>query len=78
MPIYDFHCLSCDRIVERITRADALPVCPHCGAEQVEKLVSMPAAPGKSAGIIASARKQAAKEGHFSNYSKTDRARAKG
>ena len=78
MPIYDFHCLSCDRIFERITRADALPACPHCGAKQVEKQVSMPAAPGKSAGIIAGARKQAAKEGHFSNYSKTDRARAKG
>ena len=78
MPIYDFHCPACDRVFERIVRADARPACPHCGAEQVEKLVSLPAAPGKSAGIIAGARKQAAKEGHFSNYSKTDRARAKG
>ncbi|MBL8451326.1 MAG: zinc ribbon domain-containing protein [Zoogloea sp.] len=77
MPIYDFHCLSCDRIFERITRADALPACPHCGAAQVERLVSMPAAPGKSAGIIASGRKQAAREGHFSNYSKADKARVK-
>jgi hypothetical protein len=34
----------------------------------MEKLVSAPAAPGKSAGIVAKARKQAAKEGHFSNY----------
>ncbi|MCK6393683.1 zinc ribbon domain-containing protein [Zoogloea sp.] len=77
MPIYDFHCLSCDRIFERITRADALPDCPHCGAAQVEKLVSMPAAPGKSAAIIASGRRQAAREGLFSNYSKADKARAK-
>lgn len=77
MPIYDFHCLSCDRIFERITRADALPACPHCGAAQVERLVSMPAAPGKSAGIIASGRQQAAREGHFSNYSKADKARVK-
>ena len=27
MPIYDFHCLSCDRVFERIVRADALPDC---------------------------------------------------
>jgi putative FmdB family regulatory protein len=77
MPIYDFHCLSCDRVFERIVRADALPDCPHCGAAQVEKLLSMPAAPGKSAGIIASGRKQAAREGHFSHYSKAEKARVK-
>ena len=77
MPIYDFHCLSCDRVFERIVRADALPDCPHCGTAQVEKLLSMPAAPGKSAGIIASGRKQAAREGHFSHYSKAEKARVK-
>ncbi len=77
MPIYDFRCLSCDRVFERIVRADALPDCPHCGATQVEKLLSMPAAPGKSAGIIASGRKQAAREGHFSHYSKAEKARVK-
>lgn len=74
MPIYDFHCLACDSVFERIVRADVLPACPHCAAEQVEKLVSMPAAPGKSAGIIASARRRAAQEGHLSNFGSSGKA----
>ncbi|HOB46134.1 MAG TPA: zinc ribbon domain-containing protein [Zoogloea sp.] len=68
MPIYDFHCLGCDRIFERIVRSDVLPACPYCASEQVEKLVSKPAAPGKSAAIMASARQRAAREGHLSNW----------
>ena len=68
MPIYDFHCLACDRVFERIVRADAHPACPHCGAAHTERLVSLPAAPGKSAAIIAGARQRAAREGHLSNF----------
>jgi len=45
-----------------------LPACPYCASEQVEKLVSKPAAPGKSAAIMASARQRAAREGHLSNW----------
>jgi putative FmdB family regulatory protein len=44
MPIYDFHCLSCDRIFERIARADALPVRPawahSCGCKSRRKLIT--------------------------------------
>jgi len=43
----------------------------------MEKLLSCPAPPGQSAGIIASARAKAAREGHFSNYSPSERPRTK-
>lgn len=75
MPLFDFHCDACDRTFEKLVRADTLPPCPHCGASRVHKCVSAPQAPGKSAGLIAGARRQAAREGHFSNYSRAERAK---
>ncbi len=68
MPIYDYRCIACNHTSELLIRGNTTPTCPECGSQQMEKLVSAPAAPGKSADIIAKARKQAAKEGHFSNY----------
>ena len=41
----------------------------------MEKLVSSPAAPPRSGELIASARTQANREGHFSNYSPSERPR---
>jgi hypothetical protein len=56
---------------------DALapPLCPHCGGQHLVKMLSAPAAPGKSREIIASARRQAAREGHFSHYSSSEKPR---
>jgi putative FmdB family regulatory protein len=76
MPLYDFHCDACNKSVELLAKADATPACPACG-QPMHKLVSAPQAPGKSAGILAGARAQAAREGHFSHYSKTERAKLK-
>jgi len=76
MPLYDFRCNTCNRTIEMLAKADSTPACPACG-DAMEKLVSAPQAPGKSAGIIASARAQAAKEGHFSNYKKSERPKTK-
>ncbi len=72
MPLYDFHCLKCDKTFELLAKISSMPVCPECGGD-MEKLVSKPSEPGKSARIIASARAQAKREGHFSNYSKAER-----
>lgn len=74
MPLYDFHCSACDKTFELLIKASATPVCPQCNGA-VEKLVSCPTAPGQSAGIIAKGRALAAKEGHFSNYSKAEKKR---
>lgn len=72
MPLYDFRCNTCNRTVELLAKAESTPACSVCG-EAMEKLVSAPQAPGKSVGIIASARAQAAKEGHFSHYKKSEK-----
>ena len=76
MPLYDFHCNSCNKTVELLAKAGSTPACPACGGP-MEKQLSCPAAPGQSAAIIASGRAQAAREGHFSNYKASERPRIK-
>lgn len=75
MPIFDFLCKECDCEFESLVRGSTSPVCPECGSAQVEKLVSLPAAQGKTRQIIANARSQASREGHFSNYAPSERPR---
>ena len=77
MPIFDFVCSDCQFEFEALVRASDMPVCPECGSAKVTKLLSLPAAPGKSKEVIAKARRQAAREGHFSNYSAAERPRRK-
>ena len=77
MPLFDFHCKKCDRAFELLVRGSVTLACPECGSAEVEKLVSRPAAPGKTAGILARGRAQAAREGHFSNYAPSERPRRK-
>jgi len=53
MPLYEYRCASCDHRFEVLQRLgdDATGVeCPHCGARQVEKLLSTFAARGASPG----------------------------
>lgn len=76
MPLFDFHCQACDKTFEKLVRSDTQVACPHCGSADVSKCVSKPAEPGKSKALLASARAQASKEGHFSNYSRSERKRA--
>jgi len=68
MPIFDYRCKACDKTFEMLVLSGETPACPACGSIELEKLVSLPAPQGKSGKIIANARAQAAKEGHFSNY----------
>lgn len=68
MPIYDYRCNDCNKAFELLVRSTTILACPECGSLQLEKQVSLPAAPGKTAGILKRARTQAAREGHFSNY----------
>lgn len=74
MPIFDFHCASCDRTFELLVRNE-VPMCPHCGSQRLEKLLSAPNLGGKSKEIIESARRQAAREGHFSHYARSEKPR---
>lgn len=73
MPLFDFHCRDCDKTSELLVRASDAPACPQCGSARLEKLLAIPSAPGKTRQIIRGARAQAAKEGHMSNYSASER-----
>jgi len=72
MPLFDFYCKSCDKTFELLAKSSSKPVCPECNGE-IEKQLSRIAPAGKTAGILANARAQAAKEGHFSNYSSAEK-----
>ena len=73
MPLYGFHCPECDTDVELLVGFAERPKCPSCGGRKMQRLVSRVAAPGRSAGLVKAARAQAAREGHFSNYSRSER-----
>jgi putative FmdB family regulatory protein len=75
MPLFDFRCRACGATFEALVRGASQPACPQCAASEPERLVSAIAPAGKSAGLIAGARRQAAREGHFSNYSRSERAK---
>jgi putative FmdB family regulatory protein len=52
MPIYEFHCDSCDRDSEVLVRSSDWKgtKCPHCGSTKLEKKFSTFAASGGSGG----------------------------
>lgn len=77
MPLFDYRCDACQAEFELLVRGSTPPVCPQCGSTQLQRCVSLTAPAGKSAGIIASGRKAAAREGHFSNYSKAERGKVR-
>ncbi|MDD3764699.1 MAG: zinc ribbon domain-containing protein [Nevskiales bacterium] len=75
MPLYDYRCPRCQEVFELLVSASTKPRCPHCGGRKLERLMSAPAAPGRSAQIIKQARRRAAQEGHFSHYAPHERPR---
>jgi hypothetical protein len=60
--------------MELLVGFSAKPACPACGGE-LERLLSRPAPQGKSESIKKSARAGAARAGHLSNFSKSERRR---
>ncbi len=68
MPLYEYTCKKCDQTFELLVRSSTVPTCPGCGSRRLQKLVSAPTAPGKSAETIAAGRARAAREGHLSHY----------
>lgn len=68
MPFYDIECETCGVVREVLARFDEPALCSACGSAQTHRLVSQPAAPGKSRALAASARAAARREGHLSNF----------
>ncbi len=75
MPLYTYRCKECDKDAELLARFGETPACPACGGQDLERLMSRPTPQGKSAGIIKEARAQAARAGHLSNFSRSERRR---
>lgn len=75
MPIYDYRCTACGRTSELLVRSTTAPTCPHCASSALERQVSLTAPQGTSRALVAGARRAAAREGHFSHYSKAERAK---
>lgn len=73
MPIYDYRCSACNAEFELLVRASALPQCPKCGSAALDKRVSAPVAPGRSAKVVRAGRRAAAAEGHLSHYTPAER-----
>ncbi|MBC7951161.1 MAG: zinc ribbon domain-containing protein [Rhodospirillaceae bacterium] len=70
MPLYSYRCTGCDATFEALVRSSETPVCPSCGSEQLQRLLSMPAAEGKSGELVKRARAAAGAAGHLSNFRK--------
>lgn len=45
MPLFEYHCASCETDHEILVRNGETPDCPSCGSATMEKLLSVPAAP---------------------------------
>lgn len=73
MPFYSYLCPACDAAFETLVRGDDIPACPQCGNQSLERLPSAAALHGKTKAALSAARTQAAREGHFSNYSRAER-----
>jgi len=72
MPLYGYRCTACEREFETLVRSGEVPACPGCASEALDRLVSAPTLGGNSRELVGKARAQAAREGHFSNYKRSD------
>lgn len=45
MPIYEYKCKNCGKVIEIFQKTtEEKPICPNCGSEDLQKLLSIPAA----------------------------------
>ena len=77
MPMFDYRCGACGAAFELLVRGDTVPACKACGSAEVSRQVSLTSAPGTAQATIAAGRQAAAQAGHFSHYSRAERARLK-
>jgi putative FmdB family regulatory protein len=73
MPLYSYHCAKCDKDVELLIGSSDTPACPACGSRKLKRLMSRVVPEGKSRALVKSARAQAGREGHLSNFSPSER-----
>jgi putative FmdB family regulatory protein len=72
MPYYSYRCSGCGTEFETLVRSSDTPACLQCGSEALERLLGVTAPAARTPGLLGSVRAQAAREGHFSNYSRKE------
>ncbi|MFG1300417.1 zinc ribbon domain-containing protein [Xanthobacter sp. V3C-3] len=75
MPLYSYHCSDCDNAFEILVGSSETPVCPACGSDKLDQLMSRIAPDQKMKSFLKAARAQAGREGHLSNFSAAERKR---
>lgn len=75
MPLYSFHCKKCDKEMELLIDSETVATCGHCGSRRLERLMSRVAPPGRSRAFAKAMRAQAGREGHLSNFGRSERGR---
>ena len=46
MPIYEYKCEECEKVIEFFHKGQETPVCPKCGSKNLTRLISTPARVG--------------------------------
>jgi putative FmdB family regulatory protein len=72
MPYFSYRCKGCDALFEMLVLSSETPVCPSCGSSDLDQQISAAAPSGKSKEILGALRRQAAREGHLSNYKRSE------
>lgn len=73
MPYYTYRCTACDTVFETLVRSsEDTPACPQCESQALERQPGAFAPAAKTPGMLGKVRAQAAREGHFSNYSRSE------
>ena len=75
MPLYSYQCKKCDKEFELLVSSSDVPVCPGCGGKKLDRLMSRVVSEGKNRSYAKTMRAQAGREGHLSNYSRSERRR---
>jgi len=75
MPLYSYHCSKCEKEFELLVSSSDVPVCPACGSDKLDRLMSRVAPDLKNGRYAKKMRAAAGREGHLSNYSRSERGR---
>jgi putative FmdB family regulatory protein len=73
MPLYTYRCQACDSVFETLVRSSDVPACPSCASTVLERQIASISPDAKIPGAIGRVRAQAAREGHLSNYARSER-----
>lgn len=72
MPLYAFNCLDCNHDFETLVRSTEVSTCPSCGSEKLQQQVAKICVEIKYPAIAKSWRRQAAREGDLTNFTKDE------